>query len=44
MTRSGSNGTSPAPWNPPWILLGVNEALKAAIKHGRNLAFVMWLI
>jgi hypothetical protein len=41
MTCSRLNGTSPAPWNPPWILLGVNEALKAATKHGRNLAFVM---
>jgi hypothetical protein len=44
MTRSGLKGTSPAPKSPPWMLLGVNEALKAAIKHGKNSAFVMWLI
>jgi hypothetical protein len=43
MTRSGSNGTSPAPRNPPWILLEVIAELKAHLKHGRNSSFVMWV-
>jgi hypothetical protein len=44
MTRSGSKGTSLAPWNPPWMLLGVIALLYAALKYGRNSALVMWLI
>ena len=43
-TASGLNGTSPAPLNPPWILLFVIDAKKAPLKHGRNSSLVMWLM
>jgi hypothetical protein len=44
ITASGLNEANPAPLNSPRILLVVIEALKAALKHSRNLSFVMWLI
>lgn len=44
MTHSRSNGTNPAPRNPPRILLGVTAALKVRFKHGKNSSFVICVI
>jgi hypothetical protein len=41
MTASGLKGANLAPLNPPRILLVVIEALKAALKHSRNLSFII---
>jgi hypothetical protein len=41
ITASRLKGANLAPLNPPRILLVVIEALKAALKHSRNLSFVM---
>ena len=41
ITRSGLKGTSLAPQNPPWMLLGVIALLYAALKYGRKLALVI---
>jgi hypothetical protein len=44
MTASELKGANPAPLNPLRILLVIIKALKAALKHDRNLSFIIWLI
>jgi hypothetical protein len=41
ITASRLNKANLAPLNPPRILLVVIKALKAALKHSRNLSFVI---
>jgi hypothetical protein len=41
ITASELKGANPAPLNPPRILLVVIKALKAALKHSRNLSFII---
>jgi hypothetical protein len=41
ITASELKGANLAPLNPPRILLVIIKALKAALKHSRNLSFII---
>jgi hypothetical protein len=41
ITASRLKGANLAPLNPPRILLVIIKALKAALKHSRNLSFII---
>jgi hypothetical protein len=41
MTASRLKGANLAPLNPPRILLVIIKVLKAALKHSKNLSFII---